>query len=329
MNLETLDTVIGFAIVILLLSLVITSVVQLVGFVLRLREKALLWGVARVLEQLGVKNGALSLAQAILQHDSINPTKDGSATAIHFDEFIAIVKAIAAEPGDQVFGAKTKEIKDAATEIAKAIQAVPTPELLALAAGLEGELSQAFPQDVARVKEAAARAKAAAVEVGSKVRFWFDTVMDRTTERFVTHTRLVTVIAAVLLAGVGRIESLQLLKQLSQKSDVRAKLVQMTASVQTEAGAIVHPPQPAQPTIEALTNQIKSLQGDLAQTSLQIVPLEPYSPQYYWQHWPGLLISAFFLSLGAPFWFNTLRQLSNLRPILAGKIDAKDAAADD
>jgi hypothetical protein len=34
-----------------------------------------------------------------------------------------------------------------------------------------------------------------------------------------------------------------------------------------------------------------------------------------------VLISAIHLSLGAPFWFNALRQLANLRPILAGKVD--------
>jgi hypothetical protein len=27
-----------------------------------------------------------------------------------------------------------------------------------------------------------------------------------------------------------------------------------------------------------------------------------------------------FQSLGAPFWFNTLRQLSNLKPAIAGKV---------
>ena len=42
--------------------------------------------------------------------------------------------------------------------------------------------------------------------------------------------------------------------------------------------------------------------------------------------WPphrllGILISAALLSLGAPFWFNTLKSLTNLRPKLADEID--------
>jgi hypothetical protein len=35
-----------------------------------------------------------------------------------------------------------------------------------------------------------------------------------------------------------------------------------------------------------------------------------------------VLATAILLSLGAPFWFNMLKQLTNLRPILANKQDA-------
>jgi hypothetical protein len=36
-----------------------------------------------------------------------------------------------------------------------------------------------------------------------------------------------------------------------------------------------------------------------------------------WSHFWGMATSAALLSLGAPFWFNLLKTLSNLRPILA------------
>ena len=35
----------------------------------------------------------------------------------------------------------------------------------------------------------------------------------------------------------------------------------------------------------------------------------------------GMLVAGLFLSLGAPFWFNALKQLANLRPVIAGKVD--------
>jgi hypothetical protein len=43
------------------------------------------------------------------------------------------------------------------------------------------------------------------------------------------------------------------------------------------------------------------------------------------KHLLGMFVSALFLSLGAPFWFNALRNMSNLRPILAGKVDEDKA----
>jgi hypothetical protein len=46
-------------------------------------------------------------------------------------------------------------------------------------------------------------------------------------------------------------------------------------------------------------------------------PDQPSLPQI-----PGVLLTAALLSLGAPFWFNMLKQLVNLRPVLANKQDA-------
>jgi hypothetical protein len=41
-----------------------------------------------------------------------------------------------------------------------------------------------------------------------------------------------------------------------------------------------------------------------------------------WPEIPGVLATAALLSLGAPFWFNLLKSLTNLRPLLASKQDA-------
>jgi hypothetical protein len=56
----------------------------------------------------------------------------------------------------------------------------------------------------------------------------------------------------------------------------------------------------------------------------QLIP-DPYPQPFYnywtpsWLHFWGILASAALLSLGAPFWFNMLKTLSNLRPVLANK----------
>jgi hypothetical protein len=77
--------------------------------------------------------------------------------------------------------------------------------------------------------------------------------------------------------------------------------------------------------------------ADYQKTGLQLLP-EPYpfnrtwpEPHWFyvfdstwsrpWHRLLGILISAALLSLGAPFWFNTLKSLTNLRPILADEVD--------
>lgn len=65
--------------------------------------------------------------------------------------------------------------------------------------------------------------------------------------------------------------------------------------------------------------------------ALQLVP-DPY-PQPFYRGWApggsefwGILASAALLSLGAPFWFNLLKTLSTLRPVLAAQTDANAKA---
>jgi hypothetical protein len=80
----------------------------------------------------------------------------------------------------------------------------------------------------------------------------------------------------------------------------------------------------------ALRQAADSLQTALDhQLALGLIPSRP--PGESWlqavgNHFGGVLISIVFLSLGAPFWFNLLRSLSNLRPVLASKEGQEERA---
>jgi hypothetical protein len=75
---------------------------------------------------------------------------------------------------------------------------------------------------------------------------------------------------------------------------------------------------------DRLGPQLSGLWQDLDRSKLEIVP-SPFPFRWdYWnqkRHLVGVLLTALLLSLGAPFWFNILRRLANLRPMLAGKAD--------
>jgi hypothetical protein len=51
----------------------------------------------------------------------------------------------------------------------------------------------------------------------------------------------------------------------------------------------------------------------------------PWQRAWTWAGLIGQLATAGLLSLGAPFWFNALKSLSNLRPTIAAKQDAQQA----
>ena len=82
---------------------------------------------------------------------------------------------------------------------------------------------------------------------------------------------------------------------------------------------------------EALVSQatLRTSLDDLRTTlkdklKFQLIP-DPYPQPFYnywtpnWLHFWGVVVSAALLSLGAPFWFNMLKTLSNLRPVVANK----------
>ena len=78
--------------------------------------------------------------------------------------------------------------------------------------------------------------------------------------------------------------------------------------------------------IQALTAQAAGLKTDLEKARLSILTIDElrWDPRDHlvdWKQWLGVFITTVLLSLGAPFWFNTLRTLSNLRPSLAGVVD--------
>ncbi len=72
------------------------------------------------------------------------------------------------------------------------------------------------------------------------------------------------------------------------------------------------------------TDKLRSEIGDLAGVLEQNASLEIFSPKKdSGNRAAGILLTIIFPSLGAPFWFRILSILSNLRPVIAGKVDAE------
>lgn len=82
---------------------------------------------------------------------------------------------------------------------------------------------------------------------GRDIKSWFNSMMDRATQRFTAHMRVVTIAISIVVAFVLHLDSFQLFTDLSASPDVRASLVAQADSMQKLAGSVLTtaPPQAA------------------------------------------------------------------------------------
>jgi len=386
MSLEHLDTGLGFAVIMLLLSLLITVLVQAIIAVLGLRGSNLRWGVAQVLTQIdpAIARHAQEIAERALQHSAISPVWKRSATAIRADELTRVL--------DQVIKSDEPWHDPQAKVALKRLLDDVLPgnaELTDKGEALAAQLATLVPAQAAAVRGVVVGALGATRKIVAGVSTWFDTIMDRTTERFVVQARWVTAAAAFVFALALQVDSLQLLQRLSTDSEFRNRVVSASQSVLQRAEDVVvlteRKPLASQALKEARDsvgletraaagdippNLVTREQGEvwlrtrvqnvkrldslldvynrrfdeatrvwvgelrastgaiteqLRSATFQLVP-NPYPglDEYLKEprHLVGTLMTALLLTLGAPFWFNVLRQLANLRPAIAGKVDA-------
>jgi hypothetical protein len=333
--LELLDVAIGFATVMLAVSLIIMSLTQAVSSLLALRGAKLQKGLSHLIEQTApsIKDRAKDLSREMLAHPLISDTAtvlQGRwkwASVINKEELMPVL--------DAVLKSKGLVLED--------------------------------PKERAALEE------------------WFDAFMTRVSQWFAMNTRWITVVFAVVLSFTMHIDAIQVLKQLSEDKETRAKVLSMSASLldQTpEAVASVETtysqglkdlvgssatkfkdatnlnalpkitarsaasewiranvklPADADPlitqyndvvdkqlskAIDKSIDRAKTLQGDLTSAGLSFPPKGHTRDDWFAvtsPHFWGMLASVLFLSLGAPFWFNLLKNMTSLKSAVAIK----------
>ncbi|HYR58029.1 MAG TPA: hypothetical protein VEO95_05350, partial [Chthoniobacteraceae bacterium] len=74
-------------------------------------------------------------------------------------------------------------------------------------------------------------------------------------------------------------------------------------------------------------NRFGDLKDQVSASGLQLV--WPEFPKGWWENLTtkrnmiGIIVTAALLSLGAPFWYNVLRQMTSLRPLLANLVEQR------
>jgi len=395
--LQYLDTIIAFAVIMLGVSLLITTLNQMISALLGYRGTNLLWGIQTLLSTMkpGLKDKAKEMATDILKKPIISDStfskfaKDVPvlrwftsrwklASAITPEELVRSLSNVAQTMAAAKDGRPTADlINEVLTEV--------DPEANRKAKMVLETLKKLSPNTAIQMDKVVQELETKMRGSIGKLEVWFDTVMKRTSQRFTSQIRIWTIVFAVLFAFGAQIDTIKILNQLWTTPELRASLVSDKDAVLREASIVLSAqgstarssgpsiaPQilvdamkklieeektataglAAVPRFNNLDDAVKwlrvglkveesrkeilvaayeklvltELKGhaerikqDLAKAGFQIRVVTSWEElkKLFEKNILGILITAGLLSLGAPFWFNILRSLSNLRPLLA------------
>jgi hypothetical protein len=162
-------------------------------------------------------------------------------------------------------------------------------------------------------------------DIQTSIDKWFDGSMDRASQYFAMNIRFITVLFSIVIAFSLHLDAYSLFSQISDNPEIRAKLMVSSDALLKQAEVGLGTTSPVTKAdidkLKEQVNSIKDIKNDILNAKLQLIP-QPYPGFLVYKfnrHFWGVLAMAGLLSLGAPFWFNILKRMSNLRPVLAGK----------
>jgi len=144
-------------------------------------------------------------------------------------------------------------------------------------------------------------------QLKQKILDHFETLEVIMSQRFKQWMHQLSIILAFLICFVFQLNCFSLLNQFNHDSAFRQQANTLSQQLNLE------------PSSESLDIQI---QPQLSALMFEITPEQ--WPEYYFSlniatigHWLGIIFSSILISLGAPFWFNRLRDMASLRDNLS------------
>jgi hypothetical protein len=310
--LKSVDTLIGFSLIMLAISMSVTLIIQWIVYITAMRGKKLLEGITDLIHhldpQLLTLDHAQEIATQVLTHRMLTPGAGGLAEVVHREELVKILLELGSNPDSAARQALAAALTNLG--ISNPSGTLNAVNLLAM------RLEASHPELASHVREATAVITEAGSQFVAKINSWFDPTIDRVSESFTTYSRYWTVVISLLLAVCLQIDSFKIINRLSIDDSLRASLVQSVRDPQM--------PPPSTPLEKQTQDNVMQLRN-LASDQLITWPAWPIATSWIngWKQssFFGILLTGALLSLGAPFWFNMLSNLVKLRPLLAAKDD--------
>lgn len=237
--LKYVDVLIGLAIVMVLLSPLVTAWTQFWMWVLRARPAFLRMAIAKLI--LHIDGTALrapeadTIARAVVMHTMVRNGRS-PATVIQREEFTSILLQLADDTSSSAIpDAKLRQtLRDALAENGITDPAKTLSEIRTAWQNLEKE----HPRTAAHLRAAEACIIGAQSDLVGKINYWFDQTMDRITQQYAFYARIVTVIGAGLVAFAIPFDAVNLMKRLSTDAALRNSLVAQAAAQQGQIDRI-------------------------------------------------------------------------------------------
>jgi hypothetical protein len=160
---------------------------------------------------------------------------------------------------------------------------------------------------------------------------WFGSAQDRAQQWFQIHARVVTITAAILVTVLLQLDTVEIYDKLRDQPKLVEALVKSAPGVIEQGGAVTA--EGATRSQETRAKAFGDLKEQMKTAGFEIVPpgwfarWRTESGTWWFNHFFGLLLTAGLLTLGAPFWFNLLKNLMSLRPALANLIEKRPTSA--
>ena len=310
---KTLDLLIGLSLVMLIVSMAVTVITQLAVSLVNSRGRNLLKGLSGLLQQ--IDPGASpeiseAIIRKVLTHPLISQKGGRMGAVIHREEFTELLLELGSGDGPQKLGGQAKE---ALTTILKANGVDNAETVLKNIRRVALQLEIAHPEMASHERKNMAILQEGASDFVAKIHGWFDQTIDRISDRFTASTRVLTFAAALIVAVVLQLDAVGLIDRLSTNDTLRNSYVQQALQI-TQSSAV---------NGQSAGEYYRKYDRLLASGGLITMPQDgsDWKDQWRWMKAPGILLSAILLSLGAPFWYNALKNILQLRSLIAGKDD--------
>jgi hypothetical protein len=318
--LRTLDVLLGVTVVMLIVSMCVTMLTQAVIRLRETRGTKLLEGLSDLMQQIDPgldRTTADGVATALLRHPLVNEGSRRLGSTIHREEFTTLLLELGS--GRVPAGLKEDVTTGVQQAIAKMLHdhGITDPEqTLERVRAAALQLERANPDMATDARQAMALMQEVREQLVGKVHAWFDQTIDRVASRFTADTRQVTVLCSILVAFALQLDVVSLMNRLSVDPALRQALV-------TQATTTAGSGDDKLENLARLTGQSREDLQDLVQIGAVTLPSRNWMANWAKVNVLGVILSALLLSLGAPFWYNALKNLIRLRSTIAGKDDAQ------